>query len=131
MRSAPVRSVAGRIDLELLAIEGDLRWIALLGNREAPLAYVVVSTLLLTAMSVLMTFVFNNARQAEPVIVILHAMYDTVSIGVAPLADTGVPLLAFALSAAVAWLVVGLVILAAPGLRVVRGEPAAAPAVGT
>jgi uncharacterized protein len=92
-------------------------WVALLGNPDAPLAYAVVSTILLTAMSILMTFVFNNARQALPVVVLMHAMYDTVSIGVLPLIGTGVPLLAFGLSAAVAWVaVIGVVTATGPRL---------------
>ena len=64
-----------------------------------------------------MTFVFNNARQAVPVIVLMHAAYDTVSIGVLPLAETGMPLQAFSLSAAVASAV-------AIGLAVADGTPA-------
>ena len=36
----------------------------------------------------------------------IHAMYDTVAIGVAPLIETTVPLLAFSMTAVVAWLVV-------------------------
>ena len=41
----------------------------------------------------------------------MHAMYDTVAIGVAPLVETGVPLLAFSVTAVVTWLIaVGLVV---------------------
>ena len=78
-------------------------WVALLANSESPLAYVAVSTILFTAISVIITYVFNDAGQAVPVAVLMHATYNTVSVGVVPLAETGVPLTAFALSAAVAW----------------------------
>ena len=78
-------------------------WVALLANSESPLAYVAVSTILFTAVSVIITYVFNDAGQAVPVAVLMHASYNTVSVGIMPLAETGVPLTAFALSAAVAW----------------------------
>ena len=79
-------------------------------------------------MSVILSFVFDNARQALPVVVLVHAMYDTISIGVAPLAETGVPLVAFSLSAALTGLV-ALAIVAAngPSLRA-TDRPAMAPA---
>ena len=48
-------------------------------------------------------------------VVLAHAMYDTASVGVAPFASTGVPLVAFALSAAVTWVV-------AIGMLVVLGR---------
>jgi membrane protease YdiL (CAAX protease family) len=80
-------------------------WVALLGNAESPWAYVLISTAHLTAMSVIMAFIFNRAREALPVLVLAHASYDTVSIGVVPLVGTGLPLLAFGLSAVVAWVV--------------------------
>jgi membrane protease YdiL (CAAX protease family) len=99
-------------------------WVAFLGNHDAPLVYVLVGTAQLTAMSVMLTFVFNNARQALPLVVLAHAMYDTVSVGVAPLADTGVPLLAFALSSGVAWLVaLGIIAVTGPSLRAARRSP--------
>jgi membrane protease YdiL (CAAX protease family) len=79
-------------------------WVALLANSEAPLAYVLVSTVLFTGLSVIITYVFNDARQAVPVAVLMHAAYNTVSVGIVPLADTGVALPAFTLSAAVAWM---------------------------
>lgn len=78
-------------------------WVALLSNPESPLIYVVLSTVLFTALSVIITYVFNDAGQAVPVAVLMHAMYNTVSIGVVPLAETGVPLVALGLSAIVAW----------------------------
>ena len=77
--------------------------VALLSNSESPLAYVAVSTMLFTAISVIITYVFSDAGQAVPVAVVMHAAYNTISVGVVPLAETGVPLTAFALSAAVAW----------------------------
>jgi CAAX protease family protein len=78
-------------------------WVALLANSDAPLAYVAVSTILFTGLSVIITYVFNDARQAVPIAVLMHAAYNTVSVGVVPLAETGVGLQAFTLSAAVAW----------------------------
>jgi CAAX protease family protein len=86
-------------------------WVALLANAESPFSYVLIGTAQLTAMSVIMAFIFNRARESLPVVVLAHASYDTVSIGVIPLVGTGVPLLAFGLSAVVAWVVVaGLVL---------------------
>lgn len=100
-------------------------WAALLSNSEAPLAYVVVSTFQLTAMSVIMAVVFNNTREAVPVLVLMHAVYNTVSVGVLPLAETGDPILAFSLSAAATWLVaIGLVIAAGWGRDADRRERA-------
>ena len=110
---------------------GAFHWVALLGNADAPLGYAVAGTVQLTAMSVIMTFVFNNARQAVPVMVLMHAAYDTVSIGVLPLAETGVPLQAFSLSAVVASAVaIGLAIATGPGLGVQRRETLTAPNAG-
>ena len=91
-------------------------WVVLLANPESPLAYVAVSTLLLTAMSVIITYVFDDARQAVVIAVLMHAVYDTVSVGMVPLVETGVPLLAFGLSAGVAW-ALALAIVAAARLR--------------
>ena len=78
-------------------------WVALLANSKSPIAYVAVSTIFFTAVSVIITYQFNDAAQAVPVAVLMHAAYNTVSLGVVPLAETGVPLTAFALSAALAW----------------------------
>ena len=75
-------------------------WVALLGNRDNAMGYVVVATVQLVGMSVILGIVFNNARQSVLAVTLVHAAYDTVSIGVAPLAETGVPLFAFASSAA-------------------------------
>ena len=91
-------------------------WVALLGNPESPLAYVALSTLLFTALSVIITYVFNGSRQAVPIAVLMHASFNTVSVGVVPLAETGVPLVAFGLSAAAAW-ALALAIAAAARLR--------------
>ena len=78
-------------------------WAAFLANPKSRLAYVAVSTVMFTALSVIIAYVFNDAGQAVPVTVLMHAAYNTVSVGIVPLAETGVPLTAFALSAAVAW----------------------------
>jgi uncharacterized protein len=96
-------------------------WVALFGNAEAPWGYIAVSTAHLIAMSVILAFVFNRARESVPVVVLAHASYDTISIGVIPLVGTGVPLLAFALSAVVAWVVVAALVLRW-GVDLGRGE---------
>lgn len=97
--------------LLLGAIWGAFHWAALAGNADAPVAYMAVSTVQLIAVSVIMTFVFNGSRESVPVVALMHAMYDTVAIGVAPLVETGVPLLAFSATAVVTWLIaVGLVV---------------------
>jgi membrane protease YdiL (CAAX protease family) len=96
-------------------------WVALLANQNAPLAYVAISTVQLTAMSAILAFVFNNTRQALPVLVLGHALYNTVSIGVAPLAETGMPLVAFGLSAGLtAMVAASLVAAAGPSLLIKR-----------
>jgi uncharacterized protein len=92
-------------------VSGLFHWVALLANPDAPWAYVLVSTAHLTALSVILAFVFNRARESVPLVVLAHASYDTISIGVIPLVGTGVPLLAFALSAVVAWVVVAALVL--------------------
>ena len=103
-------------------------WVALLGNGDAAPAYIAISTVQLTAMSVILAFVFNNARQALPVVTLVHAMYDTVSIGVVPLVGTGVPLLAFGLSAGLTALVALGVIVATGASLAIRPRVAATPA---
>jgi membrane protease YdiL (CAAX protease family) len=101
---------------------GAFHWVALAGN-DAPLAYMAVSTIQLTGMSVIMTFVFNGSRESVPVVALMHAMYDTVAIGVAPLVETGLPLLAFSLTAVVTWLIaVGLVVVTGGSLGR-QGQP--------
>ena len=67
------------------------------------------------ALSIILAILFNEGRQALILVVLAHAMYDTASVGVAPSASTGVPLVAFALSAAVTWVV-------AIGMLVVLGR---------
>jgi uncharacterized protein len=102
-------------------------WVALLGNGQNALAYIAISTLQLTAMSVILAFVFNNARQSLPLVALVHAMYDTVSIGVMPLVETGVPLLAFSLGAGLtALFAIGVVGATGPSLALRRGAPSAA-----
>ena len=101
-------------------------WVALLGNGDAAPAYIAISTIQLTAMSVILAFVFNNARQALPVVAFVHAMYDTISIGVVPLVETGVPLLAFALSAGLTALVALGVVAATGASLAIRPRVAAA-----
>jgi membrane protease YdiL (CAAX protease family) len=91
-------------------------WVALAGN-DTPLAYIAVSTVHLVAISVFMSYIFNRSRESVPAVALAHALYDTVAIGVAPLIETTVPLLAFALTAVVAWVaVVVLVALTGPSL---------------
>ena len=99
-------------------------WLALLANPDSPFAYVAIGSAMLVALSVIMSFVFNNSRQSVPVVVLLHAMYDTVSIGVVPLGETGVPIMAFALTAVVAW-VVAIATVAYGRQRATTGEMAA------
>lgn len=97
--------------LILGTIWGAFHWVALAANAEAPVAYMAVSTVQLVAVSVIMTFVFNGSRESVPVVALMHAMYDTVAIGVAPLVETGVPLMAFSATAIVTWLIaIGLVV---------------------
>ena len=103
-------------------------WVALLGNGDAAPAYIAISTVQLTAMSVILAFVFNNARQAIPVVTLVHAMYDTIAIGVMPVGATGVPLLAFALSAGLTALVALGVIAATGASLAIRPRVDAAPA---
>ena len=94
-------------------------WVALLANRDAPLAYVAIGTVQLVAMSVILAVVFNHARRAVLAVTLVHALYDTVAVGVAPLADTGVPLVAFGLSAALTCVVaIAVVVVSGASLRV-------------
>lgn len=92
--------------LVLGVVWGMFHWVALAGNADVPLAYIAVGTLHLVATSVILTFVFNGSRESVPIVALVHAMDDTVAIGVAPLVGTGVPLLAFTLTAVAAWLAV-------------------------
>ena len=84
---------------------GAFHLFALLANPTQPWLYLLAGGALLLAMSVIMTQIFNRTQESVLLMALTHAMYDTVSIAVMPLIETGVPLLAFALSAGVAWLV--------------------------
>ena len=59
-----------------------------------------------------MTWVFNRTGSVI-LMVLLHATYDVVAIGVIPLTGTGLPLLTFALTTAVVSLAAVLLIVAA------------------
>jgi uncharacterized protein len=85
-------------------------WVALLGNGADAPAYIVIATVQLVAMSVILGLVFNNARQSVLAVTLVHAAYDTVAIGVAPLVDTGVPLVAFGLAAVLTCLVAAILV---------------------
>jgi membrane protease YdiL (CAAX protease family) len=74
-------------------------WVAFLQNPTLSWGFLVVGSLMLLAMSIVMTWVFNHSRQSVIVATAAHAMYDVVSIGVVPLGETTTPLLAFALGA--------------------------------
>jgi membrane protease YdiL (CAAX protease family) len=80
-------------------------WVALGRNPSQPWAYLAIGSVSLIAMSVVMTWLFNRTGGSVVLMVVLHAMYDVVSIGVVPLAETGLPLLAFALSGTVLCLI--------------------------
>jgi membrane protease YdiL (CAAX protease family) len=89
--------------------------VALMTNADAPVAYVVVSTVLFTGLSVIIAYVFDGSGQAVPVTVVMHAAYNTVSVGIMPFAETQTPLRAFGASALVAWgVALGLVFMRAP-----------------
>ena len=75
-------------------------WVALAQNPTRPWGYVAVGSVFMIAMSIAMTWVFNRTGSVV-LMVLLHAAYDVVAIAVMPLAGTGVPLLAFALTTAV------------------------------
>jgi membrane protease YdiL (CAAX protease family) len=92
-------------------------WVALGHNPSRPWGYIAVGSMSLIAMSVVMTWLFNRTGASVVLMVVVHAMYDVVSLGVVPLAETGLPLLAFALSGAVLSLMAGLLVgLAGPQL---------------
>ena len=67
-RSSPL--VAG---LVVGAAWGAFHWVALAANADAPLGYIAVSTIQLTAISVIMTFVFNGSRESVPLVALMHA----------------------------------------------------------
>jgi len=92
-------------------------WVALGQNPSRPWGYIAVGTVSLIAMSVVMAWLFNRTGGSVVLMVAVHAVYDVVSIGVVPLADARLPLLAFTLSGAVLCLIaVGLVLLNGPHL---------------
>ena len=74
-------------------------WVGFLQNPTLSWGFLVVGSLMLIAMSIVLTWVFNHSRQSVIVAAAAHAMYDVVSIGVVPLGETTTPLLAFALGA--------------------------------
>jgi membrane protease YdiL (CAAX protease family) len=108
-------------------------WVALGQNPNRPWGYVAVGSVSIIAMSVVMTWLFNRTGGSVVLMVVLHAMYDVVSVAVVPLAETGLPLLAFALSGTVLCLVaVVLVLIDGPQLNGpprarMRRAPAARP----
>ena len=80
-------------------------WVALGQNPTRPWGYVAVGSLSLIAMSIVMTWLFNHTGGSVGLMVLVHGMYDVVSVGVVPLSETALPLLAFGLGAAVLSLV--------------------------
>jgi hypothetical protein len=106
-------------------------WLALLANGDAPLAYTAIGSTMLVAFSVILTALFNAGGQSVALVALAHATYDTVAVGVTPLVETGLPLLAVALTAAVACVVVvGLVAMTGASLRS-KGRPVLAADVPT
>ena len=95
-------------------------WVALAQNPTQPVLYLLVATVSLVAMSVVMTWLFNHTGSII-LMVLVHAMYDVITLGVVPLAQTTTPLLAFALTAATLGLVAATLRLAV-GSRL--GQPA-------
>jgi len=75
-------------------------WVALAQNPTRPWGYVAIGSVFSIAMSIAMTWVFNRTGSVV-LMVLFHATYDVVAIGVIPLAGTGLPLLTFALTTAV------------------------------
>ena len=102
-------------------------WVALAQNPTQPWAYVAVGSVTLIAMSVVMTWLFNHTGSVV-LMVLVHAMYDVVAIGVVPLAATTVPLLAFALGGAVLCIMaLTLALVAGPDLGRRAGNQSSSP----
>jgi uncharacterized protein len=76
---------------------------------QAPV-YFVILTVLLLATSVLMTWVFNRSGGSVPLVALIHASMDTMTL-VSPLAQTGVPVIAYALVALSMVVLAGLLVL--------------------
>jgi membrane protease YdiL (CAAX protease family) len=75
---------------------------------QAPVYFVILTALLL-ATSVLMTWVFNRTGGSVPLVALVHASTDTMTL-VSPLGETGTPVVAYALVAAAMGLVAGLLV---------------------
>ena len=102
-------------------------WVALAQNPTQPWGYVAVGSVTLVAMSVVMTWVFNHTGSVV-LMVLVHAMYDVVAIGVVPLVATTVPLLAFGLSGAVlCMMALTLALVAGPDLGRRAGNQSSSP----
>jgi uncharacterized protein len=90
-------------------------WVAFLQNPTLSWGFLVVGSLMLIAMSIVMTWMFNHSRQSVIVATAAHALYDVVSIGVVPLGETTTPLLAFTLGTGL-MCVIALLLVVADGM---------------
>ena len=94
---------------------------------QAPIYFGILTALLL-ATSILMTWVFNRTAGSVPVVAVVHASMDTMTL-VTPLGETGTPVVAYALVAAAMALVAGaLVARTGRGLGYQPGAAAGPPA---